>query len=86
MHHLVGRFGHEVLRLQIDLREKRDHRIQSIRYSLERVLLESVVETVVPHPQLTNLIERLVPGSSAPASPALMTGPESSNKQVIVRE
>jgi hypothetical protein len=73
--YLVDRFGREIRRLQIDLRQERERRIQAIRHSLERELLESGLETVVSDTQLSDLIERLVPGTSPPATLALLAGP-----------
>ena len=74
---LVTRFGRDVRRLQIDLRHERERRILIIRHSLEEELLDEGVDLAeTQSSQLNALLERLVPGASAPASVALLMAPQ----------
>jgi hypothetical protein len=77
---IVARFGREVRRLQLDLAHERERRILTIRHSLEEDLVNKGVELeAVPRAQINSLIDRLVPGSSATASLALLAGPQFPN-------
>jgi transcriptional regulator with XRE-family HTH domain len=72
----VGRLGTEVRRLQVDLAQEREKRVMAIRHDLERRIVDSgVALQAVPRHQIQALIERLVPGPTAPASLALLATP-----------
>ena len=74
----VTRFGREVRRLQVDLAHERERRVLAIRHDLEEELVDSGIELgLVPSAQINALIERLVPGSSAVDSFALLAASQS---------
>jgi transcriptional regulator with XRE-family HTH domain len=73
---LINYFGREVRRLQIDLRHERERRMLAIRQNLEDQLLENRVDLrSIPVNQLNAMVDRLVPGPSAPESLALLAVP-----------
>jgi len=73
---LVARFSKEVRRLQIDLRHERERRILTIRHNLEEELVDNGVDLrEAPSSQINALLERLVPGPTAPESLALLAAP-----------
>jgi hypothetical protein len=66
---LVSKFGKEARRLQIDLRHERERRILTLRHSLEAELTDNGVDLAdAPSNQISNLLDRFVPGASAPES------------------
>jgi hypothetical protein len=74
---IVDRFGTEVRRLQVDLRQEREKRIMTIRHDLERQIVDSgIALQSVPSRQMQDLIEHLVPAPTAPESLALMAAQE----------
>jgi len=71
---LVARFGKEARRLQIDLRQERERRILILRHSLEGEMLDTGADlTEQASSQIATLLERLIPGPSAPESLTLLT-------------
>jgi len=73
---LVAWFGKEVRRLQLDLRHERERRVLNIRHDLEEQLVTNgVALREIPTAQINAMLDRLVPGPSAPASLALLATP-----------
>ena len=73
---LVGHFGKEVRRLEIDLRHERERRMLSIRQDLEdRLMAVNVDPRAIPIGQLNTAVESLVPYPSASESLALLANP-----------
>jgi anti-anti-sigma factor len=72
---IVRRFEREVRRLQVDLQHEREQRILTLRHAVEDELLDHGVDSrQLAGGQLGALLERLVPGPSAPESLALLAG------------
>ena len=89
---MVMRYGKEVRRLQLDLRQQRESRMLAIRHTLESELVEAGNESFMP--QVDELIDALVPDARdiAPMHLLTLALPESSrsptapviiNQQVI---
>ena len=80
---LVAKFGKEVRRLQMDLRQERERRMLTIRHRLEGELAGSAINLPdTASNQIAGLLERLVPGPSAPESLALLAAPWASQSPV----
>lgn len=58
---MVTRYGKEVRRLHLDLRQQRETRMLSIRHTLESELIEAGDESFLPH--IDELIDKMVPGA-----------------------
>ena len=58
---MVMRYGKEVRRLHLDLRQQRESRMLAIRHALESELVEAGNESFVPY--IDDLIDNIVPGT-----------------------
>jgi hypothetical protein len=76
---MVMRYGKEVRRLYLDLRQQREARMLAIRHTLESELVEGGNESFVPY--IDGLIEKMVPGAQDvnPMRLLILTPPEPSS-------
>jgi hypothetical protein len=59
---VVARYGKEVRRLQLDIRQERETRLLSIRHGLEAELLDAGTEVSFPWAEVDEMVHSLVPG------------------------
>lgn len=69
---MVARYGKEMRRLQLDIRQERESRLLSIRHTLEAELLDCGTEVSRPSEQVNAIIEYLIPNT-----------PESTSKNLL---
>jgi hypothetical protein len=83
---MVARYGKEVRRLQMDIRQERESRLLAIRHSLEAELLDAGINVSPPWAEINDMIDSLVPvsGDLRPTrllafAPAMSTTPVTLN-------
>jgi transcriptional regulator with XRE-family HTH domain len=73
---LVARFGREARGLEIELRHERERRIMTLRHSLEEELVYGAADFwQISSGDINRLLQRLIPGPSAPESFSLLAAP-----------
>jgi hypothetical protein len=72
---MVARYGKEVRRLHLDIRQERESRLLAIRHSLEAELLDAGLDGPPPWTEINEMIDSLVPDAGGLGPMRLLTLP-----------